>query len=100
MKVVNKQGKIIKDNELVGTGYKLQVEYKGIIYEYQIIVRGDIDGNGLITATDLSSLNQALINKIKLTGILQRAADIDYDGAITVTDLSSMNQALIKKITL
>ena len=100
MKVANKQGKIIKDNELVGTGYKLQVEYKGIIYEYQIIVRGDIDGNGLITATDLSSLNQALINKIKLTGILQRAADIDYDGAITVTDLSSMNQALIKKITL
>ena len=100
MTVLNKQGKIIKENELVGTGYKLQVEYKGVIYEYQIVVRGDIDGNGIITATDLSSLNQALINKIKLTGILQRAADIDYDGSITVTDLSSMNQALIKKITL
>lgn len=100
MTVLNKQGKRITENELVGTGYKLQVEYKGVIYEYQIVVRGDIDGNGLITATDLSSLNQALINKIKLTGILERAADIDYDGLITVTDLSSMNQALIKKITL
>ena len=85
---------------LVPRLFAANIQQKGVIYEYQIVVRGDIDGNGIITATDLSSLNQALINKIKLTGILQRAADIDYDGSITVTDLSSMNQALIKKITL
>ena len=100
MKVLNKQGSEIQNNDLVGTGYTLQVEYKGTIYEYIIGVRGDLDGNGQITATDLSTLNQKLTNKIKLTGILEKSADIDFDGQITVTDLSTLNQALIKKVTL
>ncbi|MCI8344374.1 MAG: hypothetical protein HFJ42_00005 [Clostridia bacterium] len=100
MKVLNKQGSEIQNNDLVGTGYTLQVEYKGTIYEYIIGVRGDLDGNGQITATDLSTLNQKLTNKIKLTGILEKSADIDFDGKITVTDLSTLNQALIKKVIL
>lgn len=100
MKVINSKGEIIQNSSLVGTGYKLQVEYKGIRYEYEIAIRGDIDGNGIITVTDLSTLNQVLIKKITLTGIREKAADINYDKRITVTDLSTLNQALIKKITL
>ncbi len=100
MKVFNSKGEQIKDTDLVGTGYKLEVEYKGTKYEYEIAVRGDIDGNGKITIADLSTLNQAVIKKITLTGIRQKAADIDENGKITATDLSTLNQAVIKKITL
>ncbi len=99
-KVLNAKREEVSTNTLVGTGYILQVTYKGKIYEYQIAVRGDIDGNGTITVTDLSMMNQALTKKIILTGIKQKAADIDYTGEITVTDLSMVNQALTKRITL
>ena len=99
-KVLNAKREEVSTNTLVGTGYILQVTYKGKTYEYEIAVRGDIDGNGTITVTDLSMMNQALTKKIILTGIKQKAADIDYTGEITVTDLSMVNQALTKRITL
>lgn len=66
MRVVNSKGEEIQNEQPVGTGYKLKVEYKGTEYEYEVAVRGDIDGNGKITATDLSTLNQAVIKKITL----------------------------------
>ena len=99
-KVFDTQGNEITGSTLVGTGSVLKVEFKGTKHEYVIAVRGDIDGNGKITVTDLSMLNQQIVKKITLTGAKEKAADIDYSGKTTVTDLSMMNQALVGKITL
>ena len=98
--ILNSKGQVLKNTDLVGTGCKLQIDNNGVKTEYEIAVRGDIDGNGKITATDLSTLNQAIIKKIKLTGIREKAADIDCNGRITATDLSTLNQVIIKKIQL
>ena len=99
-KVFDTQGNEITGSTLVGTGSVLKVEFKGTKHEYVIAVRGDIDGNGKITVTDLSMLNQQIVKKITLTGAKEKAADIDYSGKTTVTDLSMMNQALVGKIKL
>ena len=100
MKVVNARGEEISTDALVGTGYKLQVTYKGIVHEYEIAVRGDVDGNGIVTVTDLSMVNQVIVKSLTLTGVKQIAADTDYNGEITVTDLSMVNQAITGKIKL
>ena len=99
-KIYNLNGQEVIGSALVGTGYTLQVEFNGTTYEYEIVVRGDIDGNGKITVTDLSMLNQHIVRRITLTGAKEKAADIEYSGKITVTDLSMMNQALVGRITL
>lgn len=99
-KVVNAQNQEITTTSLVGTGYKLQVTFKGETYTYEIAVRGDLDGNGKITTTDLSIINQQILHKIELTGIKAKAADTDYNGRLTTTDLSMINQAVLRKITL
>ncbi len=99
-KVVNAQGQEVREATLVGTGYKLQVTFKGEVHTYEIAVRGDIDGNGKITTTDLSMINQQILHKIELTGIRAKAADTDYNGRLTTTDLSMINQAVLRKITL
>ena len=99
-KVFDAQGNEITGSTLVGTGSKLEVEFNGTKHEYVIVVRGDIDGNGKITVTDLSMLNQHIVRRITLTGAREKAADIEYSGRITVTDLSMMNQALVGRITL
>ena len=98
--VVNLNGNTISADDFVGTGYKLKVTLNGETKEYEIVVRGDIDGNGKITVTDLSMLNQHIVRRITLTGVKEKAADIEYSGKITVTDLSMMNQALVGRITL
>lgn len=100
IKIYDSKGNEVAPNKFVGTGYKAIVEKNGETYEYEIAVRGDLDGNGKVTATDLSTLNQVLIKKIKLEGIKAIAADIDGNEKITATDLSTLNQAVIKKIKL
>ena len=99
-KVLNSKKEELSDSSLVGTGCILQVTYKDKIYEYEIAVRGDLDGNGKVTITDLSMINQALTKKITLTEIQEKAADIDYTGNLSITDLSMINQALTGKIKL
>ena len=100
IKIYDSKGNEVAPNKFVGTGYKAVVEKDGETYEYEIAVRGDLDGNGKVTATDLSTLNQAIIKKIKLEGVKALAADIDGNEKITATDLSTLNQAVIKKIKL
>ena len=57
IKVVNKEGNILQQNDLVGTGSKVQVFIQNsqevLACEYQIIIYGDIDGNGKINSVDL-----------------------------------------------
>ena len=99
-KLLNLKGEEVAKEDFVGTGYKLQVTFKGETYTYEIAVRGDLDGNGKITTTDLSIINQQILRKIELTGIKKEAADTNYDGKLTTTDLSMINQAVLRKITL
>ncbi len=96
-KILNMNDEEMNANDLVGTGCKLQVEYNGEKHIYEIAVRGDLDGNGKITITDLSILNDIYVNRKDLGGVRQKAADIDYSEKITITDLSMMNQAIVEK---
>lgn len=59
---------------------------------------GDLDGNGLVTVTDLSGVNQTILKTIKLEGAVFKAADLDDNNEITVTDLSGINQKILKVI--
>lgn len=100
VKVLNANQQEVIGDAFVGTGYILQVEFDGTTYEYEIVVRGDIDGNGKITVTDLSMLNQTIVRRITLIGAREKAADIDYSGKISITDLSMLNQTIVGRITL
>ena len=64
------------------------------------VVMGDLDGNGKVTATDLSALNQNILKVVKLEGAVFKAADLDDNNRITATDLSTENSVILKNITL
>ena len=99
VKVYDLQENEVLGSQLVGTGHIVKVEKDGEIYEYQVAVKGDLDGNGRITVTDLSVINQAVIGRISLEGIVSTAADLDKNGRISVTDLSMINQYITGRIT-
>ena len=61
---------------------------------------GDLDGNGKVTAVDLSTLNQAVLKIVKLSGAEYKAADLDDNKKLTATDLSTINDTILENIKL
>ena len=91
-KIYDLQGNEVSNDKLVGTGYTVKVEKNGETYEYQVAVKGDLDGDGKVSVTDLSMMNQAIVGKKNLAEIVKTAADLDTSEKLTITDLSMLNK--------
>lgn len=99
--VIDKKGNILRKDDIVGTGMKIQVtknNNENIIMTS--VVMGDLDGNGKVTATDLSAVNQTVLKVVKIEGAVFKAADLDDNEKITATDLSTINQVILKILKL
>ena len=94
--VTKEDGTKLTEDEYVGTGMKLIVTKDEEKIELKIAVSGDLNGDGKITATDLSTMNQTILKTIKLENEYKLAADLDENDNITATDLSTLNKMLLK----
>lgn len=90
----DKNGNVLGDNDIIGSGMKLQV---GDTLNFTLVVIGDMDENGELNITDLAQLKLHYIGKTLLTGINLKAADIDGNGTLTITDLAQLKLVLIGK---
>ena len=70
------------------TGAKITLnDTDGELYDtYQVVIFGDIDGDGLINVTDLGYVNHHIANTSKLSEIQFKAADMNNDGLVTQED--------------
>lgn len=98
--VIDKNGKEITEDEIVGTGMKIKVTRYGQQIQLTAVVMGDLDGDGKVSAVDLSTLNQVLLKIIQINGAEFKAADLDDNKKITATDLSTINNTILKNIEL
>ena len=87
--IINSDGSSVDDKELVKTGMKLRLSDGSI---YVIIVRGDINMDGLITLTDLSKilLHYNGVKGFELNGDALKGADLNIDGKISLVDVSQL----------
>lgn len=74
--VIDDEGKIVTDeNQLIGTGYKVQIIADNIVYhEKPVIVLGDINSDGKISASDYLLIKRQVIGSMNLEGIFYQAA--------------------------
>lgn len=93
--VTKEDGTELTSDEYVGTGMTLTVTKDEEKIELKIAVTGDLDGNGKITATDLSTMNQTILKLVTLENEYKIAADLDENGKVTATDFSALNQMLL-----
>ena len=98
--VYKKTGEKLGNNEIIGTGMTLKDELNGKVILLTLSVKGDIDGNGKVTATDLAAINQQILKEINLEGAQFKAADISDDKQVTATDLAAINQVILKELDL
>ena len=94
--VTKEDGTKLTEEEYVGTGMKLTVTKDKEKIELKIAVSGDLNGDGKVTATDLSTINQTILKTTKLENEYKLAADLDENDNITATDLSTLNKMLLK----
>ena len=94
--VTKEDGTKLTEEEYVGTGMKLTVTKDKEKIELKIAVSGDLNGDGKVTSTDLSTMNQTILKTTKLENEYKLAADLDENNNITATDLSTLNKMLLK----
>ena len=87
--IINSDGTSVDDDELVKTGMKLRLSDGSI---YVIIVRGDINMDGLLSLIDLSKilLHYNGVKGFELNGDALKGADMNIDGKVSLVDVSQM----------
>ena len=80
--IENNKQEQLQDNQLVGTGSKIKIidENNQIIIEYQVILYGDINGDGKINSVDLLVLQRHILEIEKIEEIYQKAGNINKNG--------------------
>ncbi len=69
-------------DQFVGTGYTITVDGT----DYSAVVKGDINGDGIISNIDHQTILRYFKNLKHLEGAQLAAADVNEDGAVTVID--------------
>lgn len=81
---------------VVKTGDRLAVYVNDVLVQVNdIIVKGDINGDGNITIADLVRLNRHILGISSLSGIQQTAADVNLNGSVNIQDLVLMNRHIL-----
>lgn len=71
---------------IITTGMKLTLNFNNKDYTYIIVLKGDVNGDGMIYATDYVKVKNHIMGKSYLTGAYLEASDINNDGNIYATD--------------
>jgi beta-N-acetylglucosaminidase len=94
IQIVNSQNKVLGDAEPVGTGSKILVKENGeILEEYNIILYGDVNGDGKINSIDLLKLQRHILEIEKLEDIYVKAGNVRKTGKVP----SSVDLLLIQR---
>lgn len=87
LQVVNQDGSRITGSALVGTGTTVKL-YSGsqCIDTVTVVIRGDVDGNGIVDTTDYMRVKSAFLSYFQLNDPQRYAADADGSGKVDTTD--------------
>ncbi len=93
---VKKGDNAVSESSFVGTGMTVELALDGVVYQkLNIVVTGDINGDGKVTVTDFVKLKTRIITKIEMDGFGEKGADVNGDGKVTVTDFVQMKTHIL-----
>ena len=98
IKIYDNTGNEVSSVNSIGTGMKIKIIETND--EYVIAVKGDVNGDGKITATDLLKIKKDIVKIQELKGIYKTAGDINNTNSITSTDLLKIKKAICHIIEL
>ena len=75
-----------KNNGIIATGDKIEVKVGSDDKLYEVVVYGDVNGDGKISATDYVRIKNNIMGTSSLSGVYKEAADVDRNGKVAATD--------------
>lgn len=95
MKVLSSNGN--ENTGIVGTGNKLAIYVNGELKKvYDIVIYGDVSGDGAISMSDLVKINRHLLGISRLAGINLEAGDSNRRGdGVSMSDLVIVNRHIL-----
>ena len=81
IEVQNSSGKILQNNEYIGTGSKIRVfDGDKLLIEYVVVLYGDVNGDGKINSIDLLVLQRHILGIKQFSGIFLKAGNTNQSG--------------------
>ncbi len=85
IQMLDKDNNLLEENDVIGTGTLLQLtENENVIDNLIAVIRGEIDGDGVITTKDVTLQRRFIANWE--SDIIETAADVDGDGVVNAKD--------------
>lgn len=95
---VTKDGAEVSGSGKIGTGMQVHLVVNGAEQSVlTAVVTGDVNGDGLITVTDVVRINANILNKYTFSEAERIAADVSNDGQVSVTDVVRLNASILGK---
>jgi len=82
----------------IKTGMKVTFKLGEEIRQYQIVVKGDVNGDGEANIKDIFAINSHRLSKINLMGVYEIAGDVNEDGEANIKDILEINSYRLKKM--
>jgi beta-N-acetylglucosaminidase len=97
--VVNVSGKAISGNTKVGTGSVIRVvdQDDKTTYNYTVVMYGDVNGDGVITASDYILIKNYIMKKTTLSQVSLKGADSNKNGTVTASDYVVIKNYILGK---
>lgn len=83
---ISSDGKNLSGNETLGTGDIVTISANGETKNYRIVINGDVNGDGKISAVDYVKIKNVIMSGNNLNGSYSLAADVNNDGKISAVD--------------
>ncbi len=79
----------------IGTGYKVTIKNSTETKTYQVVIKGDTSGDGVINALDLLQIQKSILGTYNLNGAYSKAADPSNDNKINALDLLQIQKNIL-----
>lgn len=77
MEIYNTEGNKLNGTDLVGTGSIIKIlDNNNLVMEYNVIMHGDVSGDGKINSIDLLVLQRHILEIQKLSGVFVKAGNV------------------------
>ena len=84
-----------KNDGIVATGDKVIITVGEETKTYEIVIYGDVNGDGKIAATDYVKIKNHIMGSTTLSGAYMEAADVDKNSKIAATDYVKIKNSIM-----
>jgi len=89
---ITKNNQEINENDYISAGCEMQINNK----QYYLIVKGDINGDGKVTGTDLVKVRRYLIGLETFTPVEKVGAILSQRNDVSINDLAKMRKIILQ----